>query len=87
MDTDDGENSDTGSSLASDGLKQLMAKMMNSSSGQMKKKSGSTNRDVVETQSQFSNMSLTSSVIRRNEQLRLLDERFDKVRVETYFIA
>lgn len=33
-----------------------------------------------ETKSRFTNYSMTSSVIRRNEQLTLLDDRFEKVR-------
>lgn len=33
-----------------------------------------------ETKSRFTEYSMTSSVIRRNEQLTLLDERFEKVR-------
>jgi protein LTV1 len=32
-----------------------------------------------ETKSRFTNYSMTSSVIRRNEQLTLLDDRFEKV--------
>lgn len=32
-----------------------------------------------ETKSRFTNYSMTSSVMRRNEQLSLLDERFEKV--------
>lgn len=32
-----------------------------------------------ETKSRFTNYSMTSSVMRRNEQLTLLDERFEKV--------
>lgn len=34
----------------------------------------------VETKSRFTNCSLTSSVIRRNEQLTLLDKRFEQVK-------
>ena len=37
--------------------------------------------DYEETKSQFTHYSLTSSVIRRNEQLTLLDDKFDRVRV------
>lgn len=33
-----------------------------------------------ETKSRFTEYSLTSSVMRRNEQLSLLDDRFEKVR-------
>ena len=33
-----------------------------------------------ETKSRFTEYSLTSSVMRRNEQLTLLDDRFEKVR-------
>lgn len=33
-----------------------------------------------ETKSRFTEYSMTSSVMRRNEQLTLLDERFEKVR-------
>lgn len=33
----------------------------------------------VETKSRFTNYSMTSSVMRRNDQLTLLDERFEKV--------
>lgn len=33
-----------------------------------------------ETRSRFTEYSMTSSVIRRNEQLTLLDDRFEKVR-------
>ncbi len=34
----------------------------------------------VETKSRFTNYSMTSSVIRRNDGLTLLDDRFEKVR-------
>ena len=34
---------------------------------------------IEETKSQFTNYSLTSSVIRRNEQLSLLDDKFERV--------
>lgn len=34
-----------------------------------------------ETKSRFTNYSMTSSVIRRNDQLTLLDDRFEKVSV------
>lgn len=43
---------------------------------------GSVNSDQFykeETKSRFTQYSLTSSVIRRNEQLTLLDDRFEKV--------
>lgn len=33
-----------------------------------------------ETKSRFTDYSMTSSVMRRNDQLTLLDERFEKVR-------
>lgn len=35
-----------------------------------------------ETRSRFTEYSMTSSVMRRNEQLTLLDDRFEKVRFE-----
>lgn len=40
-----------------------------------------------ETKSRFTNYSMTSSVMRRNEQLSLLDERFEKVLLITCFTS
>lgn len=40
-----------------------------------------------ETKSRFTDYSLTSSVMRRNEQLTLLDDRFEKVGFITFFIT
>ncbi len=39
-----------------------------------------------ETKSRFTEYSMTSSVMRRNEQLTLLDDRFEKVNVYAFFI-
>lgn len=41
---------------------------------------GDMNFNDVETKSRFTNYSMSSSVIKRNEGLTLLDDRFEKVR-------
>lgn len=38
-----------------------------------------------ETKSRFTEYSMTSSVMRRNEQLTLLDDRFEKVNAYSFF--
>lgn len=38
-----------------------------------------------ETKSQFTEYSISSSVIRRNEQLTLLDDKFEKVYISVFY--
>jgi len=74
-DDDDGDNSEDYSDMDSD----------DDDNGEGQDKLGNLQRrkyadfDEEETKSRFTNYSMSSSVIRRNEQLTLLDERFEKM--------
>ncbi|RXM96097.1 Protein LTV1-like [Acipenser ruthenus] len=73
-DTDEDQSDDEGENANSDGLLSDEGSQFESRDGKMKEFMFMNE----ETKSRFTEYSITSSVIRRNEQLTLLDDRFDK---------
>lgn len=73
--SEDDEGSDVSSNFSSEERDEV---------GSLNCSEGDDKFDDLETKTRFTEYSLSSSVIRRNEQLRLLDQRFEKMYLDTY---